>query len=79
MILGGELELKSDVLLGALCLSMLLVLLRNGCVPEWVLGFCSGAAVVGMSLHKKDELQRFVKGFKAMGISRRRQRGRRAL
>ncbi|CAH1436805.1 unnamed protein product [Lactuca virosa] len=79
LILGGELELKSDVLLGALCLSMLLVLLRNGCVPEWVLGFCSGAAVVGMSLHKKDELQRFVKGFKAMGISRRRQRGRRAL
>ncbi|KAL4578078.1 hypothetical protein LXL04_014194 [Taraxacum kok-saghyz] len=78
LILGGELELTTDVLLGALCLSMFLVLLRNGCVPEWVLGFCSGAAAVGMSVYKKHELQRLVKGFKTMGVSRR-QRGRRAI
>lgn len=79
LILGGELELGKDVLLGALCLSMFLVLLRNGCVPEWLLGFCSGAAVVGLSIHKRDELQRLIKGFKAMGLARRRHRGRRAI
>ncbi|KAI3775890.1 hypothetical protein L1987_45647 [Smallanthus sonchifolius] len=76
--LGGQLELKNDALLGLMCLSMFLVLISNGCVPEWLLGFCSGGVLVGLSLGKKDELQKFVRGFQAMGVSRRR-RGRRAI
>ncbi|MFS8027516.1 hypothetical protein Hanom_Chr16g01499581 [Helianthus anomalus] len=43
----GRLE-KSDVVFGAMCLSMFLVLVRNVCVPEWVLGFCGGGVVVGV-------------------------------
>ncbi|KAK1421545.1 hypothetical protein QVD17_23965 [Tagetes erecta] len=73
-----NLELKSDVMLGALCVSMFLFLIRSGFVPEWVLGFCSGGFVVGLSVENKDELQKLFRGFKAMGISRRR-RGRRAI
>ncbi|KAI3704291.1 hypothetical protein L1987_74507 [Smallanthus sonchifolius] len=76
LILGGQLELKNDVVLGLMCLSMFLVLISNGCVPEWLLGFCSGGVLAGLSLGKKDELQKFVRGVKAMGISRRRRGGR---
>ncbi|KAD5960566.1 hypothetical protein R6Q59_013638 [Mikania micrantha] len=76
--LSGKLELKNGALLGGLFLLMLLILIRNGRVPEWVLGFCSGGVLVGLSLDKKDELQKFVRGFKELGISRRR-RGRRAV
>ncbi|KAF5765402.1 hypothetical protein HanRHA438_Chr15g0715741 [Helianthus annuus] len=71
----GRLE-KNDVVLGAMCLSMFLVLVRNVCVPEWVLGFCGGGVVVGVLVDKKDELQKVVRGFKTMGISRRQPRRR---
>lgn len=77
----GFLGFKDEVVVfGGLCLTMLLVLVKSGCVPEWLLGFCGGGVVVGVLLSKKDEVRKMVdSGVKAIGIGmgRRRQRGRR--
>ncbi|GJU45088.1 hypothetical protein Tco_1202354 [Tanacetum coccineum] len=77
----GFLGFKDEVVvLGGLCLTMLLVIVKSGFVPEWLLGFCGGGIVVGVLLSKKDEVRKMVdSGVKAVGIGmgRRRQRSRR--
>ncbi|MFS7940890.1 hypothetical protein Hanom_Chr05g00469641 [Helianthus anomalus] len=45
---------KFDIVFGAMCISMFLVLVRNVCVPEWVLGFCGGGVVVGVLVDKNE-------------------------
>ncbi|XP_052208923.1 uncharacterized protein LOC127812544 [Diospyros lotus] len=72
-------ELGNDVILGFLALSLLGVSV-NGWkrVVDGILGFCFCAVLVGLGISRRENLQKWAKGFKVTGTLRRR-KGRRPI
>ncbi|XP_059652505.1 uncharacterized protein LOC132299730 [Cornus florida] len=75
LLLGKEMD--KDVFWGGSGLALFGVLItawKRG-AKDWILGFCFGAVLMGVGL-KREELQKWAKGCRAMEIVRRRKRRR---